>query len=496
MPEPIHSPRWPRRWLLWIAAGLLLRLLFIVFPRPFDDDTNDYLELGHNLLHHGIYGMTDGASIAPSLYRLPGYPVFLATFEQLFSRIWPHTWWNAVFLTQTFADLAACLLLASFARRHISPGAAEIALALAALCPFTAVYCGVALTESLSIFAVALGVYAAGRAICAEIAGQRDLPALALAGCASALAMLLRPDGLVLFVAIAGSLFWYVVRRPATVASDALVATQSSRHALRRALVATSFFCVVALLPLVPWTLRNWVTFRVFQPLAPRYAGPDEFSIAGARRWLRTWTVEYVSTATVCWNFPGDTIDISDLPPRAFDSPEQHAQTIALINEYNQVKSLTPHLEAAFTTLANERIRAHPFRYYVTLPLLRIADMLFRPRTEAIYLDVFWWRWRDHPGQTLISILLGLINLFYVAAALLTFLRRQAPLPLLLGGFVVLRCLLLGIMENPEPRYTLVLFPVFIVAAATVLSSGQPASALLPAASADTAPAFAVRKSI
>jgi len=474
---PTRPSRWPRRWLLWLAAGLVLRLLFIYFPRPGDDDTFDYLDFGHNLLHHGIYGMTDGASVSPTLYRLPGYPIILAIFEQLFARIWPNTWFNAVFVAQMIADLAAGLLLAAFARRHLGPRAAEVALALAMLCPFTAVYVGIALTESLSVFAVSLGIYAAGRALAAETAGARDPWALILAGCGAALAMLLRPDGLVLFVALAGGLFWYILRRPAK--------TSSAQPALRRALAATSLFCFVALLPLVPWTIRNWAQFHVIQPLAPRYADPGEPSIAAARSWLRTWTVEYVSTVNVCWNFPGDPIDPADLPTRAFDSPQQREQTLALIAEYNRTATLPPSLNARFAALAAERIHDHPFRYYVTLPLLRDADMLLRPRTIEYGLDVFWWRWSQHPGQTLVSILLGFINLFYVAAAAWAFLRRRVPWALMLGAYLILRFLALGAMENPEPRYTLECFPIFIVAAAAAFSranSTSPAHSASPAA--------------
>jgi hypothetical protein len=37
------------------------------------------------------------------------------------------------------------------------------------------------------------------------------------------------------------------------------------------------------------WTLRNWIQFRVFQPLAPRYLNdPGERYNAGFYRWLRT----------------------------------------------------------------------------------------------------------------------------------------------------------------------------------------------------------------
>jgi hypothetical protein len=462
MSPSVSFSRWPRRWLLWIAAGLVLRLLFIYFPRPVDDDTWEYLQLGHNLLHYGVYGMGAGAYLSVTEYRLPGYPIFLGIFELLFARIWPDTWLNAVLFVQTAADLAAGLLLAAFARRHLSVRAAEVALALAMLCPFTAAYAAIAMTECFSVFAIALGIYAGGRALAAETACTRDTWALVLAGLASAFAMLLRPDGALLFVSITLALLLCIfrIRREAPPA----------HFAFRHGLASVTIVCAAALLPLVPWTVRNWEDFRVFQPLAPRYADPGQFSIAGSRRWLRTWTVEYVSTANVCWNFPGDTIDPADLPSRAFDSPQEREQTLALIAEYNRTTTLTPSLNDRFAALADQRIRDHPFRYYVTLPLLRVADMLLRPRTIEYGLDVVWWRWSEHPAQSAWAILLGLINLFYVAAAAWAFLRRRVPWALMLGSYIILRCLVLGAMENPEPRYTVVFFPIFIIAAAAALT--------------------------
>jgi hypothetical protein len=461
----IHPSRWPRRWLLWIAAGLVLRLVFVCFPRPVDDDTWDYLQMGHNLCHYGIYGTGTGDDLGPSTYRLPGYPIFLATFEQLFARIWPNTWFTTVFLVQTIADLVSGLLLAAFARRFLSERAAEVSLALAMLCPFTAVYAAIAMTECFSIFAVSLGVYAAGRALAAETSGSRDLWALILAGCAAAFATLLRPDGIVLFGAIALGLFFYTLR--------ARAAAQSLGTALRRSLAATSIFCVIALLPLVPWTVRNWEVFQVFQPLAPRYADPGELSIAGARRWLRTWTIDFVDTAIVCWRFPGEFVDPADIPPRAFDSPAQRAQTLQLLAEYNRDYTLTPSLIDRFAAVAGESIHDHPFRYYVALPILRDTDMLLRPRTLEFDLDVFWWRWGEHPAQTVFAILLGLMNLFYVAAGAWAFIRGRVPWALIFISYIAVRFIILGAMENPEPRYTVQFFPILIVAAAAALTRSR-----------------------
>ncbi len=463
----IHPSRWPRRWPLWVALGFILRLYFIWSPRIIDDDTWDYLELGRNLLHHWVYGLGSGDDLAPSLFRLPAYPIILGICNQLFGNL-PHSGWLvALYLFQSVIDIFGCLLLAAFAYRCISPRAGEIALALAVLCPFTAAEAGTAMTECLSIFAVSLGIYAAGRILSAETAGLHsvDTRAMILAGCASALAMLLRPDGALLAIALAAGLFFYILRGRSA---------QGTKLAFRRSLAITSIYCLVALAPIAVWTLRNWVTFHVFQPLAPRYLGdPGDRANVGVYRWIRTWSVEYTSTAIVFWQVGIGPIDPTDLPARAFDSPAERAQTLALLDEYNHIISISADLDHRFGALAAQRIHAHPFCYYVTLPLARIADMMFRPRTEEFELEAFWWPPADHLAQTVGAILLGLINLFYVGAAAWAFLRRRVPWPWMLGGYIVLRCLLLGTMENSEPRYSLECFPIFIVAAAAAFSGSK-----------------------
>jgi hypothetical protein len=45
----------------------------------------------------------------------------------------------------------------------------------------------------------------------------------------------------------------------------------------------------------------------------------------------------------------------------------------------------------------------------------------------------------------------------------------------MLGSYIILRFILLGAMENPEPRYTVQFFPILIVAAAAALTCSRPA---------------------
>ncbi len=452
--------------MLWIAVGILLRMILIVFPRPGDDDTGVYLELGRYLLHRGIYGLAEGNNLVPSLIRLPGYPLILAVFEQLFAGFLPKTWLNLVFAVQAVADLAAGLLLAAFARRHLSDRTAEVVLALAMLCPFTAAFTGIAMTECLSVFAVSLGVYAAGQALSAAQTGWLDLWAVALAGTAAALSMLLRPDGVLLFAALAAGLLWTTTRN--------FAARQGIGRGLRAGAACVALFSIVALAPLAPWAWRNWTRFHVFEPLAPRYVNdPGKRNNLGFYRWMRTWSVEYVSTGNVFWNVGEEEIDLDDLPARAFDSPQQREQTSLMLDEYNRTHSISAELDDRFAALAAERIRSHPLRYYLVVPLMRVADMALRPRTWSFDLDIFWWRWSEHPGQTMAAVLLGLINLGYVGLAVWGFLRRRVPWPWMLGGYLVMRCLLLATIENSEPRYTLECFPILIVAAGAALAPAK-----------------------
>jgi len=203
----------------------------------------------------------------------------------------------------------------------------------------------------------------------------------------------------------------------------------------------------------------------------------------GFNRWVKTWITDYTSVEEVYWQEPGSPIDPSKLPSRAFDTPRQQRKTEALISDYNQVLHVTPELDKTFAALAAERIREHPIRYYLGLPMLRIADMWLRPRTEMLPCDSRWWEFNVDLRWLALAIFLGTVNLFYVAGGLLGWMySRKLPLTGVLVLFVVLRSAFLGTLENPEPRYTLEMYPIVIVLAAYALArktrSGQPSLSL------------------
>jgi multisubunit Na+/H+ antiporter MnhB subunit len=245
------------------------------------------------------------------------------------------------------------------------------------------------------------------------------------------------------------------------------------RESLRGTLGAGIVVALIALAPLIPWTIRNFRTLHHFQPLAPRYANDaDELVPRGFNRWVRTWMADYVSVQEIYWNVSGSNIDPQKLPSRAFENAAQREATLAVIADYNDGQDMTPDLDARFAAIAADRIRAHPVRYYVTLPALRIADMWLRPRTELLPPDPRWWEFDDEPVQSVVAVSFGLLNLAYIAFALAALLSgvREIRWVGLLIVFLLLRSAFLGTLENPEPRYTLECYPAIFVLGAAWLS--------------------------
>jgi hypothetical protein len=462
-----------RFFLAGSLAAFALRLVFVLHFPGVVDDSRLYADIAMNWLQHGVFGITDSGQVVPTLSRLPGYPAFLAAIFAVFG------WGNfrAVLLIQVLFDLGTCLLLADLARRMFSERAAKVAFLLAALCPFLANYAAAALTETLEIFftALALNLAVCGLATLRRESNSRStLPWL---GCGISIGacILLRPDGGILLASVSAYLFVLLLRALADrkkdrEKQDRKQDPKQTTPGFLPILRAAVILIISALVLLVPWTLRNLHTLHRFAPLAPRYANDsDELVMVGFNRWTKTWIADYVSVEEIYWNVPGEAIDVTRLPRRAFDSDQQRQETAQLFSDYNRDHDVTPELDARFAALAAARIYDAPLRYYLWLPALRIADMWLRPRTDLLPSDPRWWEFNDAGVWLAVSLGFGLVNLIYVAAAIAGLWRaREVPGVGLFILFLALRSLFLGTLENPEPRYTLECYPLVIVLAAVL----------------------------
>ncbi len=455
---------------LALAAGLALRLWMLRNVFEVNGDSLIYGGLAKNLLLHGQFDLTlPSGEMYPTLIRLPGYPMFLAVCFRLFGM---ENYYSAA-CVQIVLELLGCLLLAGFVRRIAPAGmgrsAALATLWFAALCPFTACYTAEPLTETPTLFVLALAMWAMAR--------FREEPKWANAlwfTAAVTCATLLRPDGALAAIAFA----------PAMVI--ALPRGDGARKISSRKLVRMAAVCVLlALAPFAVWTARNWSVFHVIEPLAPRLAtDPGESANPGWERWVKSWCLDFISTFEIYWNVPGDKLDVSELPSRAFDSPAQYAETAALAADYNNSgMELTPEIDARFGRLAEERIAANPERYYAWLPLGRVADMWLRPRVENLPIDLDWWVYAHHHEETEFSWGYAGLNAMYLLMGIggLTISpQRRRPVvgdpdtrPRFWGvllAYMLLRSALLLTVEAPETRYTLECFPMLFAGGGIALA--------------------------
>jgi Dolichyl-phosphate-mannose-protein mannosyltransferase len=446
--------------LLALALGTGLRLWFLWHFPQVNGDGLIYGDIAKNWLLHGIYGRTDyiaaGATVNPTLIRLPGYPLFLAACFRIFGV--DH--YGAVLYLQVAIDLLSALVIAGTTRAVAGGRAGMWALYLAALCPFTANYVAAPLSETLSIFCVAVA--------CAALVWLQMRPGWApclLLAVDWSYATLLRPDGALL--AVAGFLAIVLFANRSFAGFPPLGRARAWRLALCAGLLSV--------IPFVFWTARNLRTFHIFEPLAPRYAtDPGEFTAPGFQRWMKTWIVDFAATSDIYWNVDSAPLDVNLLPTRAFDSATQHEETDAIIEVYNEKTTLTPAIDARFDALAKERERTHPLRSYLGLPLLRVLDMWLRPRTEMLNIELRWWQYDRHNAETEFATGYAVLNLAYIVLAAIgawRLRRTQAMLVFAIVTYCVLRSLLLATIEAPEARYTIEVFPMLCILAGAACAS-------------------------
>jgi hypothetical protein len=467
-----------------LTAGLCLRLYFVLkFPAN-SGDTVLYEQIATNWLKHHVYAMTVGGQITPVDLRMPGYPAFLAIIYALTGRTGEGAR-LCVMLAQIGVDLLSCLVIARLAAllAYSSEDSApnkrvySMALWLAALCPFTANYAAVPLTEVFATFWTALGCCALVLAVRrvqkpdflvkgTHLPLGRSVEYSALvAGLIVGVGTLFRPEAPMLLIAAAivlGGLFF-------------------SRRSYRRWFWVCLAMALGCLMILSPWAIRNMVTLDEPQFLAPKNSNlPGELVPFGFMAWEKTWLYRVRDCYLVPWKLNGEAIFVEDMPARAFDAPEEKQRVAAILEQYNNDLTLTPEEDAQFAQLAQERNARHPLRTYIWVPAARAVTIWFTPRIELLPISghVFPLAQmrEDDPVDQEVTSLFFVLNIFYVglgvwgAARLWRSNPASRAVVALLALFVVFRTVFLTTLETPEPRYVLVCFPALIALGAQVFA--------------------------
>jgi hypothetical protein len=467
-----------------LIAGLCLRLFF-AFKFPFaPGDTALYEQLATNWLQHHVYAISVDGALAPVDLRMPGYPAFLAIIYAITGRVGSDARLY-VTLVQAAVDLGACLLTAGLAAllALLRPNPASwrrvyiVTLWIAALCPFTANYAAVPMTEVFAWFFTAAAFVSLIALIWSECGGKAALfkspwatrhsdSIFALtSGFLIGMGTLFRPETPLLLVTA-----WILL---------AFIWLKKRRFVFLAKLVALS--AIGCALLLAPWALRNAVTLHEVQFLAPKNLNMSgEFVPRGFMAWEKTWLFRMKDCFIVPWKLDGEVINLEDIPARAFDTPDEKDRVAALLDQYNNDVTISPEEDAAFGRLAQERTARHPLRTYLWLPVARAFTIWFTPRIELLPFSgqVFPVResWREDPIDVSVTLSYFVLNLLYVVLALwgaLRMWRENSAQGLAVGlllGYVLLRTAFLTTLETPEPRYVLVCFPAILALAGQVFA--------------------------
>jgi Dolichyl-phosphate-mannose-protein mannosyltransferase len=446
-------------------AGLVLRFYLVLkFPVSDSGDAPFYIELAWNWLKKGVYGFSINGRLTPVDMRVPGYPAFLAAVFA-FAGESP----RAAMLAQAVLDVVTCFVIALVAER-LAPEASRrrvaiAALWLAVLCPFTANYSAVVLTEVLVTFLTALAILVlldANRLEMSGGSGPRGLSPWFLGGIIVGFGTLVRPETPLLLVATGLVLVarWW---RPA----------DWRKLARAGALMAAGF-----VLPLLPWAARNWRALDEVRFLAPRYSTlPGEFEPLGFDHWTATWLWRYGDIYLSLWKLNEEPILVGDLPRSAFDSPQEQARVGRILDQYNNTLTLTRQQDDDFEQIARERTARHPLRTHVKIPMLRSLALWFTPRIELLpvsgQLRALSTQWDEDREDVLVTLTFIAINGVYLGLALIgAWLARGRCGWGILIVFILVRTIYFAyFVETPEPRYLLECFPAVIALAAQVFGA-------------------------
>ena len=376
---------------------------------------------------------------------------------------------------QAVIDLMTCVLTAIIAART-SPGpsktrVATVALWLAALCPFTANYNAVVLTEVLATFLTTLSVLAfmtaLGRASTDSSSQPPDRRILLseaawwlLTGMLVGIGTLVRPETPLLLLA----------------AGFVLVVYWRDRKNWSKLFLAVAWMSAGLILPLMPWAARNARTMGRVEFLAPRYAETyGDFIPRGFYAWTGTWMVRFSEAYLITWKLGKEPIRVGELPATAFDSNAEHARVEALFERYNTNLQMTLVLDREFAMLARERSEHRPLRTYIEIPLARMWTMWFTPRIALLPYSGNLWppaeKWRSNRMDFGVTLGFGVLNLAYIGMALIGAWRfRRQPAIAFLITLVLVRTVFLTQLQTVEPRYVIVCYPVILALGALAWS--------------------------
>lgn len=235
--------------LIFFLAFLFRLLLVFLIPYPSYpakiDDAHVYEVMASNLLKGNGFSADESPPYRPTIWRTPGYPLFLAGIYAIFGRS-P----NLVRVIQALMDSINCLLiylicLLCFKKEKKPRKLAKTVYFIAALSPFTAFFVSMIYSEILTTFLLILSIFL----FCWAMERKKQLYYF-FSGLSVALSFLCRPAILIYPFILITAYFCLNINNG------------------QRLLKSVAIYIFAISLVWLPWVYRNSVAFHRFVPLS------------------------------------------------------------------------------------------------------------------------------------------------------------------------------------------------------------------------------------
>lgn len=437
----------------------------ILWPRT-GGDWDSYGTVAENLYQgHGV-SLSHSEPYEPAFggNSFPGYPAFIALVWGLFGKSD-----LAVRLAQSLLFAGCAILFAYHAGRFFRDDRIGLVTGLLiAVSPLTIAWSRSLQAESLSLASV-MAFYAF--LMLSLIRNRLSILGISLSIIA---AIYLRVDGILLFVPLL-SLFLF---------GDLRKKDWIKRCALVLILVAAGTGAWMVRCHLVG--MKNILPPSMLVISQDREVYPPPY---GYLMWGWTWmSKEYERGG---WGFPVTRAkyDAIYIPPAAFDGPDEKERVERLLAELEGYtdQAFPEHIDQQFLALAKERMREHPLRVFLILPLERSWALWFHPGSSGgwpIELDQLSYEDRTqfekggyvsgglhllkkYPfkiiGKAVIFSSTLILYALSVAGVILLLRSKQRILTTVILSYVIIRTLFYGFTNNIESRYMSQVLPLLML---------------------------------
>jgi hypothetical protein len=332
------------------SLAFFVRMPFVIWAPTRSPDSDIYMTIGNNIFLNGCVSLSDpvAGNCVPSWggNHFPGYPAFLAMFGGI----------DFVILTaQNILYAAACFYLIYVLWNSWKKPAVVFSVGLIlALSPLQIGW-GRFILPDLLAHTVFIWILA-------ELAlsirdGQLRWFSI---GIASACAIFLRFDGILVAIPIAITGFWL--------------------HGFKAALGKGLLISTIILVPLGGWWARSVALDLSWIP-EQRFMYDGSFAPNGYRAWIRTWSSNLDDSGKAAYSVSQKYYSKIEINPVAWDTEEEKGLVISLLDDLKkyELQDFPKHIDDAFRELAKERRARDPVHQYMILTLLRAKEFWFAP---------------------------------------------------------------------------------------------------------------------